>query len=107
MKCDRCGTEICAGEEMDLHGQVLCEDCAMRALSPTIGCDPWAVRSAQTLSHLDDSYSTLSETQVEILQGKRHIRLRWLDPDVPIHLKPAGFFNLHGQSDISRGLPMI
>jgi len=71
MKCDCCGTEIGAGEEMDLHGQVLCEDCAMRALSPTIACDPWAVRSAQTLAHLDDSYSTLSETQVEILQVLR------------------------------------
>ena len=68
MKCDRCGTEIPAGEEMEHAGQVLCEDCAMRALSPVIACDPWAVRSAQTLSHMDDSYSALSKTQVEILQ---------------------------------------
>ena len=40
----------------------------MRALNPARACDPWAVRSAQTLSQLDDGYSALSETQVKILQ---------------------------------------
>ena len=68
IKCERCGTEIPAGEEMEHAGQMLCEDCAMRALSPAIACDPWAVRSAQTLSHLDVRYSELSTTQAEILE---------------------------------------
>jgi TolA-binding protein len=68
MKCDRCGEKILAGEEMDHHGQMLCEDCYMRALSPAIACDPWAVRSAQTLSQMDERYAALSKTQTRILQ---------------------------------------
>ncbi len=40
----------------------------MRAISPARACDPWAVRSAQTLSQLDDSFSALSEIQEKILQ---------------------------------------
>ena len=68
MKCDRCGKEIPAGDEMEHYGETLCEECYMRALSPARACDPWAVRSAQTLSQLDNSYSNLSETQTKILQ---------------------------------------
>ena len=68
MKCHRCGGMIPAGEEMELHGQMLCEDCYMQALSPASACDPWAVRSAQTLSQMNASYSALSRTQAEILQ---------------------------------------
>jgi hypothetical protein len=67
MKCDRCGEQIPAGEEMSYRGQTLCEDCCMHALSPARACDPWAVRSAQTLSQLDDSFSALSEIQEKIL----------------------------------------
>lgn len=40
----------------------------MRLLSPARACDPWAVRSAQTLSQLDEEYSGLSETQATILR---------------------------------------
>ncbi|MBN1149534.1 MAG: hypothetical protein JXA78_19895 [Anaerolineales bacterium] len=68
MKCDRCGEQIPAGEETDYYGQTLCEECYMQALSPARACDPWAVRSAQVLSQVDDAYAGLSETQVKILQ---------------------------------------
>ena len=68
MKCDRCGEEIPTGDEMEHYGETLCEECYMRALSPARACDPWAVRSAQTLSQLDDDYASLSETQTKILQ---------------------------------------
>jgi hypothetical protein len=68
MKCDRCDIKIPDGEEMFYGGQMLCEDCYMRVVSPARACDPWAVRSAQTLSQLGDSYSTLSEVQERILQ---------------------------------------
>jgi len=68
MKCDRCGDPIPDGEEMDYFGQTLCEDCYMCALSPARACDPWAVRSAQTLSKMDEGYSGLSETQSAILR---------------------------------------
>lgn len=67
MKCDRCGEQIPVGEEMDYFGRTLCEECYMQALSPARACDPWAVRSAQTLSQMDDGYSDLSEAQVAIL----------------------------------------
>ena len=68
MKCDRCREEIPTGDEMEHYGETLCEECYMRALSPARACDPWAVRSAQTLSELDDSFSALSEIQERILQ---------------------------------------
>jgi hypothetical protein len=68
MKCHRCGDTIPPGDETDHHGQLLCEDCYMTALSPTIACDPWAVRSAQTLGQMDAGYAELSGTQTAILQ---------------------------------------
>ncbi len=68
IKCDRCGDQIPAGEETDHYGQILCEECYMAALSPAVACDPWAVRSAQTLGQMDQGYSALSETQARILQ---------------------------------------
>jgi hypothetical protein len=69
MKCDRCGGSIPEGEEMERYGQTLCEVCYMQALSPAQACDPWAVRSAQSLSQMDDSYSEIRETQQRILQA--------------------------------------
>jgi predicted transcriptional regulator len=69
MNCDRCGEPIQAGEEMEHYGQTLCEDCYIQALSPARACDPWAVRAAQSLSQMDESYATLSATQANILQA--------------------------------------
>jgi hypothetical protein len=68
MNCGRCGESIPHGEEMEYYGQVLCEDCYMQSISPAQACDPWAVRSAQSLSNLDEAYSSLTETQSNILQ---------------------------------------
>lgn len=68
MKCDRCGQQVVAGDEMDYYGQTLCEDCYMHAMSPNRACDPWAVRSAQTLSRFDDGYADISPIQAQILQ---------------------------------------
>lgn len=68
MICDRCGAGIPEGDEMEYFGRVLCERCYMQALSPAQACDPWAVRSAQTLSQMDDAYSTLSATQADVLR---------------------------------------
>ena len=68
MKCDRCGEKITIDEEMDYYGETLCEECYMRALSPSQACDPWAVRSAKRLSQINNAYSTLNETQTKILQ---------------------------------------
>ncbi len=71
MNCHRCGVSIPTGDEMEYGGQVLCEECYMRALSPARACDPWAVRSAQTLSKLDEGFSGLSERQAAILEVLR------------------------------------
>lgn len=68
MICNRCGETIPAGEEMQHFGQTLCEECYMQALRPARSCDPWAVRSAQTLSQLDEDYSKLSKAQTDILK---------------------------------------
>jgi hypothetical protein len=68
MKCDRCGEPIPPGEEMDHFGQTLCEERFMHALSLARACDPWAARSAQTLSKTDEGYSGLSESQLSILR---------------------------------------
>ncbi|GAB4535811.1 MAG: hypothetical protein Kow0063_20510 [Anaerolineae bacterium] len=68
MLCDRCEEHIPAGEEVEHFGQTLCEECYMQALSPARACDPWAVRSAQSLSQLNEGYSRLNETQAKILR---------------------------------------
>ena len=68
MKCEFCGEQIPDGDDMDYYGKMLCEECYMGVLNPARACDPWAVRSAQRLSQLDDAYSILSETQTKILQ---------------------------------------
>jgi hypothetical protein len=68
VKCERCGDSIPDGEQIEYCGQILCEVCYMQALSPARACDPWAVRSAQTLSQSDEGYDALTETQSRILQ---------------------------------------
>ena len=68
MKCDRCSESIGAGEEREHHGQVLCEDCYMDALSPAKACDPWAVHSAQSFAKSKGGSVELNETQKNILR---------------------------------------
>jgi len=53
---------------MELHGQVLCEDCYMDLLSPAKACDPWAVHSAKTFLEKAGSEVHLSPVQERILE---------------------------------------
>lgn len=56
---------------MELHGQILCEDCYMDLLSPPRTCDPWAVHSAKTLQKsgiTDLELSPIQQKLVDILQ---------------------------------------
>jgi len=69
MECQRCGEQIEAGEEMECYGQIICEDCYIRALSPARACDPWAVRSAQMLAQQSDGQEALTERQTAILRA--------------------------------------
>ncbi|OKY74373.1 MAG: hypothetical protein BM485_14005 [Desulfobulbaceae bacterium DB1] len=72
MKCARenCREEIPDGEERNWHGQLLCEDCYMDALSPAKTCDPWAVRSA-TMSRDIGETTEHSGLQAQILRQIR------------------------------------
>jgi len=68
MRCDRCEENIEEGEERELHGQTLCEDCYIDSLSPAKACDPWAVYNAKSFSGQDGSDGEISETQSKILR---------------------------------------
>jgi hypothetical protein len=48
MICAKCREEIPAGDEMQLHGQTVCEDCFIIAVQPPKTCDVAAVQSAVT-----------------------------------------------------------
>jgi hypothetical protein len=68
MTCDRCKGNIEEGEKREFHGQTLCEDCYIDALSPAKACDPWAVYSAKSFSKEEGTKIQLTETQSKILQ---------------------------------------
>ena len=68
MRCDRCRENIGEGEERELHGQNLCEDCYIDSLTPAKACDPWAVYSAKSFSKEDECDVEVTETQSRILQ---------------------------------------
>ena len=68
MQCQRCNVVITEGEEKELHGQILCEDCYMDLLSPPKGCDPWAVHSAKTFLERHGHEPQLNKLQKEILE---------------------------------------
>ena len=58
---------------MELHGQILCEDCYMDLLSPPRICDPWAVHSAKVFQNngiTDIELSPIQQKIVDILQEK-------------------------------------
>ena len=71
MQCERCKSLIPEGEQMELHGQILCEDCYMDLLSPPRICDPWAVHSAMNFlkkGGADLKLTPIQQKIVDILQ---------------------------------------
>jgi hypothetical protein len=68
MECERCKSNLKEGENYDLHGKVLCEDCYMYETNPPKACDPMAVASALSVrKQLGQSGSSgLTELQQEI-----------------------------------------
>ncbi|MFH0727879.1 MAG: hypothetical protein V2B19_16255 [Pseudomonadota bacterium] len=68
MECDRCKANIEEREKRQWHGQILCEDCFMDALSPPKACDPWAVYSAKSFSKENATHTEITEIQSKILQ---------------------------------------
>ena len=67
MNCDKCGDAIEIGEERELHGRTLCDDCYMDALSPARACDPWAVHSAKSFMKQSIEDPGVNPTQAKIL----------------------------------------
>ena len=65
MKCERCGDHIQENDEREFHGQMICEDCYMVALSPAKACDPWAVYNAKSFSEKDSSQCKRHGNSVE------------------------------------------
>ena len=68
MQCERCNAVITEGEEKELYGQILCEDCYMDLLSPVKACDPWAVYSAKTFIKQQGYEPQLTPPQKAILE---------------------------------------
>lgn len=66
MQCPKCGQAVEAGEEREIHGRTLCEDCYIDALSPLKACDPWAVHSAKRLEQMGGG-DQLNELQAKIM----------------------------------------
>jgi hypothetical protein len=71
MRCERCNDVIPEGEERELYGRTLCEDCYMDSLSPLKACDPWAVHSAGSFSKDEGYVLPLNENQQKILDTLR------------------------------------
>jgi hypothetical protein len=68
MQCERCKVTIDDGEEKELNGQVLCEDCCMDLMSPAKACDPWAVYSAKSFANIHGADLQLNPAQENILK---------------------------------------
>jgi len=68
MKCEKCGDIVGEQDSKEFHGQIICEDCYIDALSPAKACDPWAVYSAKSFSQKEGSKTDITETQSKILQ---------------------------------------
>jgi hypothetical protein len=68
MQCERCKASIIEGEEKELHGQILCDDCYMDLLSPVKACDPWAVYSAKTFLAKHGHEAQLNQLQQKIVE---------------------------------------
>ena len=67
MQCDRCNADIADGEERELNGRILCEDCCMDVMSPLKACDPWAVHSAKSFAKNQGGNLNLNPVQERIL----------------------------------------
>ena len=68
VKCEKCGNVIKEQDGQEFHGQMICEDCYLDALSPAKACDPWAVYNAKSFSKESGTGTNITETQSKILQ---------------------------------------
>lgn len=75
MKCDRCQDDITPEDSHEYAGQTLCDDCYMDALSPAVGCDPWAVYLATRTEQKDQVFSSVQEKILKLVQDKARVEI--------------------------------
>jgi len=69
MHCASCGAAMALGEEREVRGKKLCDDCALDAMATVKTCDPWAVHAAKTFAQDELVLSTRQENILRILQA--------------------------------------
>jgi len=87
IQCIRCGQEIEKSRVYEHLGNAYCEDCYMDILSPSKGCDPWAVYSAKTSLKGKDKRSALTPRQltfVHYIEGKKEATLEEIMGDLDL-----------------------
>ena len=65
MLCEKCNTQIEAGEEVSYRGQKICEDCYVEALEPPRTCDVAAVYSAKLARKMAGQEGTDGLTELQ------------------------------------------
>ena len=82
--CAKCGTVFEISEAREHHGQSLCEDCYLDAMSPIVVCDPWAVHTAKSLKDLPggQSLTPLQQKLYDLVKEKGEVPI----PEAAAHL---------------------
>lgn len=65
MKCNKCNSEIPAGEQVKHRGQIICEDCYVEMIDPPRTCDVSAVHSAKVSRRLAGQEGTDGLTEMQ------------------------------------------
>jgi hypothetical protein len=82
--CSRCGATTDASEAREHRGQILCEDCYLDAMSPTVVCDPWAVHTAKSLKDLPggQTLTPLQQKLYDLVKARGEVPI----PEAAAHL---------------------
>ena len=88
MECEKCRDQIKPGEEREMHGRVLCEDCYMDALSPAPPATPGpSIRPSLFKRKPGRRLSSLQTKILEYLQESGGAEFPWIVERLQI--KPA------------------
>jgi hypothetical protein len=73
--CARCKADLDPSEAREHQGQILCEDCYLDAMSPTVVCDPWAVHTAKSLKDLPggQNLTPLQQKLYDLVKAKGEV----------------------------------
>ena len=121
MKCQRCRQEITDDDMHTYHGQTLCEECYIKAISPEKECDPWASylssrerrvserRGEESLTENEKAiYEFIkrnSKVTREEIRDKFHLSASDLNPQLSV-LMHAELIKEHGEGDTMYLIPI-